>query len=74
MKCIDCFYFKETDFSSGSCKRFPPVLDVHWQESERGSDYTPSEEDPERWGNPIVLDDDWCGEFKADCTFIEDTP
>ena len=66
MKCINCFYFYENDFSSGTCKRFPPVLDVHWKKDSRDDEYMFSEDNPECWGQPNVLDDNWCGEYKKD--------
>ena len=52
MKCMDCFYFEENDFSSGTCKRFPPVLDVHWEKESRHDEYQFSEDNPECWGQP----------------------
>lgn len=57
MKCQSCLYFEHTkqlrnNIEEGMCKRYPPhVVNNEYKLGE-----------PDNW--PIVLNLDWCGEFK----------
>ena len=67
MRCGECKYWQAIDSKvlSGTCSRYPPVLDV----SVIAAEYRFDEKDFEvrtckdYWAKPITDVDDFCGEF-----------
>ena len=56
--CGNCKYWK----NFGTCRRFPPVFIFepdNWDTE--NTDYR----EPYAWQQPIVDEDEWCGEWKA---------
>ena len=64
--CDDCKYYEKVSInsSSGLCKRYPPVLDYFHIPERDDILYEPSDENPEKWVNPRVLETEFCGEWK----------
>lgn len=69
-RCSECAFWEaravdydgHEDDWEGECRRFPPVLDVHYLKTVDTS-IGGSEARSEAWQQPLTSGGDWCGEF-----------
>lgn len=65
--CTQCKYFDAYDHDGagaaiwGSCRRYPPILHTQFSNEAMFID-----ELHDKWRQPLVTKEDWCGEFKAE--------